>query len=188
MKALHREILLSSTYQMSTEFIEADFAKDPENRLLWRANRRRLDIEALRDEFLADSGALDLTPGGPAKKLTDDNKRRTVYGFVSRRKLDGTLALFDFPNPNSTSEQRMDTNVPLQRLFFLNSGFIAAQAKLLAERLQPLKDDAARIDASLRAAVQPSAHRSRTQTGAGLSDRRRRLAAIRAGSVQFERV
>jgi hypothetical protein len=69
-----------------------------------------------------------------------------VYGFVSRRKLDGTLALFDFPNPNSTSEQRLDTNVPLQRLFFLNSTFIAAQAKLLAERLGPLKDDPARID------------------------------------------
>ena len=146
LKALHREILLSSTYQMSTEFIDAAAAKDPENRLLWRANRRRLDIEALRDEFLADSGSLDLTPGGPAKKLTDDNKRRTVYGFVSRRKLDGTLALFDFPNPNSTSEQRLDTNVPLQRLFFLNSGFITAQAKLLADRLRPLKDDTARID------------------------------------------
>jgi hypothetical protein len=149
LKALHREILLSSTYRMSSEFVSEDFAKDPENRLLWRYNRRRLDVEALRDEFLADSGSLDPTLGGPAKKLTDEsNKRRTVYGFVSRRKLDGTLALFDFPNPNSTSEQRMDTNVPLQRLFFLNSTFIAAQAKALAERLRPLKTDPARIDAA----------------------------------------
>jgi hypothetical protein len=147
LKALHREILLSNTYRMSAEFVDADFAKDPENRLLWRFNRRRLDVEALRDEFLADSGSLDPTPGGPAKKLTDENNnRRTVYGFVSRRKLDGTLALFDFPNPNSTSEQRMDTNVPLQRLFFLNSTFIAAQAEALAERLRPLKTDPARID------------------------------------------
>ena len=58
------------------------------------------------------------------RNLTDDNTRRTVYGFVSRRKLDGTLALFDFPNPNVHQRARMDTNVPLQRLFFLNSDFM----------------------------------------------------------------
>ncbi len=146
LKALHREILLSSTYQRSTEFIESDFAKDPENRLLWRANRRRLDIEALRDSFLADSGSLDPTEGGPAKVLANDNTRRTVYGFVSRYKLDGTLALFDFPNPMSSSERRLDTNVPLQRLFFLNSEFIQQESKLLSDRLHPLKDDRTRID------------------------------------------
>lgn len=144
-KALHREILLSNTYQMSTEFIMANAAKDPENRLLWRANRRRLDVEAMHDSFLAVAGSLDPTPGGPAKRLTDDNKRRAVYGFVSRRRLDGTLGLFDFPNPNSTSEQRLDTNVPLQRLFFLNSPFVLQQSKALAERLQPIKDDRSRI-------------------------------------------
>ena len=68
-----------------------------------------------------------------------------VYAFVSRRQLDGTPGLFDFPNPNSTSEQRMQTNVPLQRLFFLNSPFVLRQSKALAERLQPLQDDSARI-------------------------------------------
>ena len=146
MKTLHREILLSNTYQMSTEFIAGNAAKDPENRLLWRFNRRRLDVEAMRDSFLAVAGSLDLAPGGVAKKLTDDNKRRAVYGFVSRRRLDGTLGLFDFPNPNSTSEQRLDTNVPLQRLFFLNSPFVLQQSKALAQRLQPLKDDLSRID------------------------------------------
>src|ERR1019366_4998064 len=113
-------------------------AKDPENRLLWRANRRRLDIEALRDSFLAVAGNLDLTQGGLAKKLGDDNTRRTVYAFVSRRRLDGTLSLFDFPNANSTSEQRLDTNVPLQRLFFLNSSFIQQQSKLLAKRMEAI--------------------------------------------------
>jgi mono/diheme cytochrome c family protein len=146
LKKLHREIMLSSTYQQSTEMIDANFAKDPDNRLLWRANRRRLDVEAMRDTFLADSGALNLTMGGVAKKLTDDNHRRTVYGFVSRRKLDGTLSLFDFPNPNATSEQRLDTNVPLQRLFYLNSAFVEQQSKLLSERLKTLPDDGARID------------------------------------------
>lgn len=146
LKTLHREILLSNTYQMSSEYIAGNAAHDPENRLLWRANRRRLDIEAMRDAFLAAAGSLDLTPGGPAKKLTDDNQRRAVYGFVSRRRLDGTLGLFDFPNPNSTSEQRLDTNVPLQRLFFLNSAFVLKQSKALAQRLQPLGDDSARIN------------------------------------------
>ncbi len=149
-KAMQREILLSNAYRMSTDFNAEHFAKDPANRLLWRANRRRLDVEAMRDSFLAVSGALDLSPCGKAEKLTDENKRRTVYGFVSRRKLDGTLGLFDFPNPNSTSEQRMDTNVPLQRLFFLNSGFIMQESRLLAARLGPLKDDRARIDQAYR--------------------------------------
>jgi mono/diheme cytochrome c family protein len=146
-KSLHREILLSNTYAMSTEFIAEDFAKDPDNRFLWHANRRRLDVEALRDSLLDVAGALDLAPGETlAKKLTDDNRQRTVYGFVSRRRIDGTLGLFDFPNPNSTSEQRINTNVPLQRLFFLNSDFILEQSKRLAERLQPLGDDQKRID------------------------------------------
>ena len=68
------------------------------------------------------SGKLDLEAGRPAgDSSTTENHRRTVYGFVSRRKLDPMLALFDFPNPNSTSEQRMVTNVPLQGLFFMNS-------------------------------------------------------------------
>src|SRR5205807_933921 len=63
------------------------------------------------------------------------NHRRTVYSFVSRRKLDPLLALFDFPNPNSTSEQRTETNVPLQRLFLMNSSFVEQQADAVAKRL-----------------------------------------------------
>src|SRR5260370_41993600 len=90
----------------------------------------------MRYSVLAVAGYLDLPAPGPPAKLTDDNPRRTVYGFVSRRKLDGTLALFDFPNPNSTSEQRIDTNVPLQRLFFMNSNFVHEQSTLLAARLK----------------------------------------------------
>ncbi|MBV8821113.1 MAG: DUF1553 domain-containing protein, partial [Acidobacteriaceae bacterium] len=146
LKALHREIVLSNTYQMSSDLSDAGFAKDPDNRLLWHANRRRVDVEALRDSFLAVSGALDLTMGGTAQKLNDDNKRRAVYGFVSRRKLDGTLSLFDFPNPNGTSEQRLDTNVPLQRLFFLNSSFVEQQSRLLSDRLARYGSDSARIE------------------------------------------
>ena len=142
-KSLHREIMLSNAYRLSADNSEKDFAADPENRLVWRYNRRRLDVEALRDSLLFVGGNLDLTAGGPAAKLTGDNRRRTIFGFVSRRKLDGTLALFDFPNPNNTSEQRLTTNVPLQRLFFMNSGLVAEQAKSLAARLKG--DDAGRI-------------------------------------------
>jgi hypothetical protein len=142
-KAMHREIMLSNAYMLSAESSAADYAADPENRLVWRANRRRLDVEALRDSLLFVAGDLDLKVGGEAAKLGDDNKRRTVYGFISRRKLDGTLALFDFPNPNNTSEQRLTTNVPLQRLFFMNGGVVADQAKALAARLKG--DDPSRI-------------------------------------------
>lgn len=133
-KKLHREIMLSATYALSADSSEVNSSKDAANTLLWRANRRRLDVEALRDSMLAVSGALDKTSGGRATALDDGNKRRTVYGFVSRRKLDGTLALFDFPNPNSTSESRMTTNVPLQRLFFMNSSFVEQRARELAQR------------------------------------------------------
>jgi hypothetical protein len=147
-KAMHREIMLSAAYALSAGASARNFALDPENRLVWRANRRRLDAEALRDSLLFVSGNLDLKPGGQAEQLTPENRRRTVYGFISRRKLDGMLALFDFPSPNNTSEQRLSTNVPLQRLFFMNSPLVADQAKALAARLRG--EDTARIDEAYR--------------------------------------
>src|SRR5260370_25851005 len=140
--------MLSNVYALSAQNSAANEAADPENRLMWRANRRRLDAEALRDSLLYVSGNLDLKPGGKAERLTDDNKRRAVYGFVSRRKLDGMLALFDFPSPNNTSEQRLSTSVPLQKLFFMNSSLVADEAKTLAGKLNG--DDRARIDQAYR--------------------------------------
>lgn len=141
MKKLHREILLSSTYQLSADFSRANYAVDPANRLMWRANRQRLDAESMRDTLLAVSGELDVAAGGPPTSLADDgNRRRSVYGFISRRKLDGTLALFDFPTPNLTAEQRMATATPLQQLFFLNSGFLEARAKALVEKHRGVPD------------------------------------------------
>jgi hypothetical protein len=134
LKKLHREIMLSSTYQLSTADDKVNSAKDGANLLLWRANRNRLDAEAMRDSILFVSGTLDEKPGDLAKPLDAKNHKRTVYGFVSRRRLDPMLALFDFPNPNSTAEARVTTNVPLQRLFFMNSVFVEDQAKALADR------------------------------------------------------
>jgi hypothetical protein len=128
--------MFSAVYQLSSESSEKNYAADPDNRLLWHTTTRRLDVEALRDSLLAVSGALDRSLGGPPVKLTEEsNNRRTVYGFVSRRKLDDLLALFDFPNPNLTSEQRIATAVPLQQLFFLNSDMILRCAEAMARRV-----------------------------------------------------
>ena len=149
LKKLHREIMLSSAYMLSTDHSPVNYAKDPDNRLLWRANlRQRLDAEALRDSLLAVAGTLDLTAGGPPKALNEKNHRRTIYGYIGRTKPDAMLTLFDFPNPNNTSEQRTVTAGPLQRLFFMNSEFVHAQAKALAARLEGT--DAEKIDRAYR--------------------------------------
>jgi len=144
-KWLHREILLSTTYQLASAFDVKNFEKDPDNKLLWRANRRRLDVESWRDGLLAVSGQLEPKLGGPSINLNADNRRRTVYGSVSRHELNGLLRLFDFPDPNITSEKRTITTVPLQQLFVLNSDFMVKQSKALAARLKDEPDDAARI-------------------------------------------
>jgi hypothetical protein len=149
-KALQKEIVMSAAYQMSSSEAgrEDATAKDPDNKLLWRANvRERLDAEALRDSILATAGTLDRSLGGEPKPLTDDYRRRTVYATVSRGIPDRTMAMFDFPDPNSTSEQRLTTVGPMQRLYFMNSPFVAAQSKALAARLAAeAATDRARIE------------------------------------------
>ena len=147
LKHLHRDIMLSSVYQLSSTPSAVNSEKDPDNQWLARANMTyRLDAESLRDAMLAVSGSLDRTIGGSPKPLTDDFKRRTLYGTVSRTQPEATLALFDFPNPNNSSERRAVTIGPMQRLYFLNNSFVAAQAKALAERVQSLGDDVLRIN------------------------------------------
>jgi mono/diheme cytochrome c family protein len=121
---------------------------DPQNVLLSRFPRRRLEVEAWRDAMLAVTGRLDGTIGGPSLDLAKaDNRRRTLYGAISRHELNDLLRLFDFPDPNVTAEQRPTTTVPLQQLFVLNSEFLAASAKALTARLAAVEaaDDAARI-------------------------------------------
>ena len=138
-KAIHREIVLSSAYALSALPVEANLKVDAENRLVWRANVRRLDVEALRDSVLAVAGTLDPAVGGPPTPINDENnRRRTIYSFVSRRKLDATLATFDFPNANDSSEQRILTNTPLQRLYLLNSKFVMNQSRAFADRVKEL--------------------------------------------------
>ena len=151
MKKLHREIMLSATYQLSSDGNATNLALDGDNRLLWRVNRQRLDAESMRDTLLSVAGELDHTAAGKPTPLEDiQNRRRSVYGFVSRRKLDGTLALFDFPNPNLSAEKRTTTATPLQQLFFLNSEFLTARAKALELRLRTAQSAEERIKQAYR--------------------------------------
>ncbi|MGA7409765.1 MAG: PSD1 and planctomycete cytochrome C domain-containing protein [Bryobacteraceae bacterium] len=134
-KQMHREMMLSSTYQLSTGFSATNFEQDPDNRLFWRANRQRLDGETIRDTLLFVAGDLDAKVGGPSQDLSLTNTRRSVYGKISRFKLDPFLALFDFPDPGVTSELRNVTSVPSQGLFFLNSPLVMQCAEHLTSRL-----------------------------------------------------
>jgi hypothetical protein len=135
-KWLHREIMLSSTYQQSATPAEPT-SLDPGNRLLSHFNRRRLGAEAFRDSVLAVSGKLDDSLGGPSGDADDPTfSRRTIYASVSRHKLSDTLQTFDFPDPAIHCEKRANTTTPLQQMFVLNSPFVRGQANALAERVQ----------------------------------------------------
>ena len=144
-KALHRAIMLSSVYQLSTADNPEAFAKDSGNRLYWRAEKKRLDAEQLRDGILMTSGNLDDAMGGPSADLTPAYLRRTVYGKVSRYKLDEYLQLFDFPSPSISAEKRFVTTVPLQRLFLMNSDFVQIESEELAKRVANEPDNRSRI-------------------------------------------
>lgn len=136
-KAIHREIMLSATWQLSSAPDSRNAEIDADNRFLWRMNRRRLDVESWRDALLQVSGRLDRSMGGPSTNLADSsNTRRTVYAKVSRHQLDNLLRLFDFPDANITASKRSETTVPQQQLFVLNSDFMVNQAKSFAVRLQ----------------------------------------------------
>jgi uncharacterized protein DUF1549/uncharacterized protein DUF1553/cytochrome c len=149
-KQLHRDIMLSAVYQSSADHNAAAFEKDGGNRLYWRFDRRRMTAEQLRDSLLFVSGALDLKVGGPSVALSPSVVRRTVYGKVSRYKLDDYLQLFDFPSPNLSAEKRFTTSVPLQRLFLMNSDFMEQQGELLARRVANEADNTARIRKAYR--------------------------------------
>jgi mono/diheme cytochrome c family protein len=143
-KTIHRTIMLSAAYQQSSRFNSQGFTRDPGNTLLWRMNRRRLDVEAWRDSMLAVAGRLDATIGGPSASLdAPSNHRRTFYAAISRHDLAWVLRLFDFPDPNITSGGRVETTVPLQQLFVLNSEFMVTTAGAVATGLlAPTRPDA----------------------------------------------
>jgi cytochrome c553 len=145
-KALHRLILLSSTYQQRSDgfadraVVQRALKSDPENRLLWRMNPRRLTFEEWRDTTLAVSCRLDPRMGGHAADLFPtgtNNVRRTLYGLVDRQFLPSVLRQFDFANPDLHVPQRSETTVAQQALFAMNHPFIADQARAVVARLDP---------------------------------------------------
>ncbi|MDQ3621502.1 MAG: DUF1553 domain-containing protein, partial [Verrucomicrobiota bacterium] len=136
LKTLHRYILLSSTYQQASDADPRYATLDPENQLIHKFHRRRLDFEAMRDTLLATAGRLDLTVGGLPVDLTTEPfaRRRTVYGFIDRLNLPSLFRTFDFANPDISSPLRFTTTVPQQALFMLNSPFVIEQARELIRR------------------------------------------------------
>ena len=133
MKSLHKAIMLSKTYQQSsnTSFRTADMdyvKMDPSNSLLWHYNVRRLDFESFRDSLLTMAGTLDRgTIGGPSVNITEEpySMRRAVYGYVDRSNVSDLLMQFDMSNPDQPNTKRTSTIVPQQALFLMNSPFIA---------------------------------------------------------------
>jgi hypothetical protein len=162
-KKLHRRIMLSATYQMSSAHDAKAALADPDNRLLWRANVRRLEAEAIRDSLLAAGGILDRTTGGPAlthvknrdylfdhtskDKTTYASDRRSIYLPVIRNNLYDVFQLFDAPDAAVPNGDRATTTVPTQALFFLNSPLATRAADALAGRLlaKANLDDAGRV-------------------------------------------
>jgi hypothetical protein len=135
-KALHRLILLSSTYQQSSLANAAGLAADPENRLLWRANRRRLEAEELRDSLLAVAGRLDSFSGGPAFQ-DFATPRRSLYLMAARTgaKTAEFGPLFDAPDCSGIVERRTESIVAPQALFLMNDAQVTDLAKALADRI-----------------------------------------------------
>lgn len=135
-KELHRLIMLSLTYQQASDARPEGQRLDPENHWLWRANRRRLDFEALRDSLLAAGGHLDLAVGGRSVDLVKQpfTLRRTIYGYIDRQNLQSIYRTFDFASPDASSPGRHTTTIPQQALFMLNSPLVIEQARSLIAR------------------------------------------------------
>jgi hypothetical protein len=161
LKKMHRLIMLSGAYRMSARVNPEALLIDPENRLLWRMNPRRLEAEPFRDALLAVAGSLDLGMGGTllttpnndyvtndqsANAARYDNRRRSVYLPVIRNAVYDMFQAFDFGDPSMLNARRSTTTVAPQALFVMNSPFVLDQAKgLAAQALSAAASDAGRI-------------------------------------------
>lgn len=134
-KALHRWIVLSETYRLSSTPIDASLANDSANKLWHYFPKARLDFESMRDTLLMVAGNLDRNMGGLQVDITDPKtNRRTVYAYIDRRDVPGIFRTFDHPSPEATAPARFETVVPQQALFLMNSPFSIEQSKHLARR------------------------------------------------------
>ncbi|MCL4201107.1 MAG: DUF1553 domain-containing protein [Pirellulaceae bacterium] len=151
-KRLVRRIVLTETYQQASQAVPATKSADPDNRLFGRANRRRLEAEAIRDGILQISGRLSPERGGrhfPPTLAADfafatDATVRSVYLPYFRNSLPDLIAAFDPADPSTTTGQRDASTIAPQALFMLNHPFVAQQAQAAAERL--LEDGQEELD------------------------------------------
>ncbi len=176
-KAMHRRIMLSSAYQMSTARDARAAEIDPDNRLLWRMNRRRLEAEEIRDAILAVSGPLDEAMGGTLLKNANhtyvtstassnevnyDNARRSVYLPIVRSTVYEVLQAFDFADPSTMNGKRPSTTVAPQALFMMNSPLVEHRMRAMGEDLLARDDldDAGRVRLTYERAYSrpPTAH------------------------------
>ncbi|MFG0335598.1 MAG: DUF1553 domain-containing protein [Maioricimonas sp. JB049] len=150
-KWLVRQIALSRVYQQDSTHRDDAWKRDPDNRLLWRAHRRRVTAESLRDSMLAIAGKLDAAPGGPpvdnlgtlvTQNRADDkgyeqgaSVNRTLYLPIIRNELPALLTAFDFADPDFVTGYRSTTTVPAQALLMLNSPFVRHRAAETAQRI-----------------------------------------------------
>jgi len=172
-KEMQRVIMLSSTYQMSSKYDARAAEVDPENTLLWRANRQRLEAESIRDAIMAVSGDLDLGLGGSLLTYKDrqyvsdtekrgsmdyDRNRRAVYIPVVRSSMYEVFSAFDMPDPATSTGDRAATVVAPQALFMMNGTVMLRHSRTMAEHLLKRTDldDAGRVrDAYERALARP---------------------------------
>lgn len=150
-KQMVRSIVLTATYQRSSQFDAANYERDPDNKLLWRAHPRRLDAESIRDSILAIGGGIDLkrpyaspvTETGDKRvgqtvdqaRLTNGARYRSVYLPILRDDLPDVLDLFDFADPNVSQPKREPTNVPAQALYMMNNSLVLTEAVAMAKKL-----------------------------------------------------
>ena len=146
-KSMHRLIMLSAAYQQSCEADAEALKADPDNLLLGRMNRRRLEAEPLRDALLSVSGNLQDSMGGPAFRDLN-TPRRTVYLMTIRSDRSNYRMLFDAADPTAIIDQRIDSTVAPQALFLLNDPFVLDRALSLAARVlkQGPDDDRGRVE------------------------------------------
>ncbi|MEZ6044701.1 MAG: DUF1553 domain-containing protein [Planctomycetaceae bacterium] len=156
-KEMHRLIMNSSTYQMSSEYSPEYYELDPENKLYWRMNRQRLEAEAIRDAILAIAGTLDRTQvettlkyksfeyvnsTGGAGSVSYDWEYRSVYLPIIRSALFEMFQAYDFPDPSYMQGDRESTMLAPQSLFLMNSDFMEKQTAAMAKRLLEEAPDA----------------------------------------------
>ena len=162
-KTLLREIVLSRTYRLSSQPVAESLAADPENRLLWRMNPRRLEAESLLDTMLMISGQLQLEIGGPLVRNGTPNDysyrheavRRAIYWPVLRNSLPDIFQVFDFANPSMVTGRRDVSSTSSQGLFMMNNPWVIEQAEQAAVRLleQSQWDDRQRLQWLIRATL-----------------------------------